>query len=136
MAGGIILERRAASTRNQQSGFAVDEAGAVVDDIISINRARVWTAVLDRTFVRSVRDHLNQSDEIQDKVLINTQVARIEVQSDQLVLELINAKVSAPRSRRRKLLKLPWQKTPFRRRPRDSRARVRALSRRPRNTSR
>src|SRR5262249_61166604 len=28
----------------------VGEAGAVVDDIISINRARVWTAVLDVTF--------------------------------------------------------------------------------------
>jgi|SRR6516162_297469 hypothetical protein len=34
------------------------------------------------TSARSVRDHLNQSAEIEDAVLINTHVARIEVQSE------------------------------------------------------
>ena len=44
-------------------------------------------------------------------------VARIEVQSDQLVIELTNAKgIGSKRSRTRNLLKLPWRKTPLRRR--------------------
>ena len=79
--------------------------------------SRIPAAEIESLVVRSVRDHLNQSDETEDKVLINTHVARIEVQSDQLVLELINAKgIGSKRSRTRKLLKLPWQKTPLRRR--------------------
>jgi hypothetical protein len=67
--------------------------------------------------VRSVRDHLNQSEEIADAVLITTHVARIEVQSDQLVIELTNAKgIGSERSRSRNMLKVPWHKTPLRRR--------------------
>jgi hypothetical protein len=67
--------------------------------------------------VRSVRDHLNQSEEIEAAVLIRTHVARIEVQSDQLAIELTNAKgIGSKRSRRRSMLKVSWHKTPLRRR--------------------
>jgi hypothetical protein len=67
--------------------------------------------------VRSVRDHLNQSEEIKDAVLIATHVARIEVQSDQVVIELAHAKGVGPkRSRSRNTLKVPWHKTPLKRR--------------------
>jgi hypothetical protein len=67
--------------------------------------------------MRSVRDHLNQSEEIEDAVLISTHVARIEVQSDRLVIELINAKgIGSKRSRSRNMLKVSWHKTPLRRR--------------------
>jgi hypothetical protein len=67
--------------------------------------------------VRSVRDHLNQSEEMEDAVLVSTHVARIEVQSDQLVIELTNAKIiGSKRSRSRNTLKLSWHKTPLRRR--------------------
>jgi site-specific DNA recombinase len=67
--------------------------------------------------VRSVRDYLNKSEEIEDAVLISTHVARIEVQSDQLVIELTNAKgIGSKRSRSRNMLKVPWHKTPLRRR--------------------
>jgi hypothetical protein len=67
--------------------------------------------------MRTVRDHLDQSTEIEDAVLINTHVARIEVQSDQLVIELADAKdIGSKRSRRRNVLKIPWHKTPLRRR--------------------
>jgi site-specific DNA recombinase len=51
-----------------------------------------------------------------DAVLINTHVARIEVQSDQLVIELTKAKgIGSKRSRSRNMLKVPWHKTPLRR---------------------
>src|SRR5262249_56894740 len=44
-------------------------------------------------------------------------VARIEVQPDQLVIELTNAKgIGSKQSRRRNTLKVPWHKTPLRRR--------------------
>jgi hypothetical protein len=50
-------------------------------------------------------------------VLISTHVARIEVQSDQLAIELTNAKgIGSKRSRSRNMLKVSWHKTPLRRR--------------------
>ena len=48
-------------------------------------RSRRWS-------YNAVRDHLKQSAEIEDAVLIHTHVARVEVQSDQLVIGLTNAK--------------------------------------------
>src|SRR5262249_54057160 len=51
------------------------------------------------------------------KVLITTHVARIEVQSDQLVVELTIAKgIGSKRLRSRNALKVPWHKTPLKRR--------------------
>jgi hypothetical protein len=52
--------------------------------------SRIPAAEIEGLVVRSVRDHLNQSEEIEDAVLITTHVARIEIQSDQLI-ELTNA---------------------------------------------
>jgi DNA invertase Pin-like site-specific DNA recombinase len=79
--------------------------------------SRVPAAEIERLVIRSVRDHLDQSAEIEDTVLINTHVARIDVRSDQLVIELINAKgIGSKRSRRRNVLKVPWHKTTLRRR--------------------
>jgi len=79
--------------------------------------SRIPAAEIEGLVVRSVRDHLNQSNEIEDAVLITTHVARIEVQSDQLVIELTNAKgIGSKRSRSRNTLKVPWHKTPLRRR--------------------
>jgi DNA invertase Pin-like site-specific DNA recombinase len=73
---------------------------------------RIPAAEIEGLVTRSVRDHLNQSEEIEDAVLISAHVARIEVQSDQLVIELTNAKgIGSKRSRTRNLLKLPWRKT-------------------------
>ena len=50
--------------------------------------------------LRSVREHLNQSAEIGDTNFINTHIARIEVQSDQVVIELTNAKGIGPKRSR------------------------------------
>jgi site-specific DNA recombinase len=79
--------------------------------------SRIPAAEIEDVVVRSVRDHLNQSAEIEDAVLITTHVARIEIQSDQLVIELTNAKgIDSKRSRGRNTLKVSWHKTPLRRR--------------------
>jgi site-specific DNA recombinase len=79
--------------------------------------SRIAATEIERLVARSVRDHLNQSAEIEDAVLINTHVARIEVQSQQLVIELANANGTTPkRPRRCNVLKVPWHKTPSRRR--------------------
>jgi site-specific DNA recombinase len=79
--------------------------------------SRIQAAEIEGFVTRSVRDHLNQSAEIEDAVLINTHVARIEVQSDQLVIELADAKgIGSKRSRGRRLLKVSWRKSPRRRR--------------------
>jgi site-specific DNA recombinase len=78
--------------------------------------SRIPAAEIEGLVTRSVRDHLNQSAEIEDAVLINTHVARIEVQSDQLVIELADAKgIRSKRSRGRKIL-VSWRKSPSRRR--------------------
>jgi len=79
--------------------------------------SRIPAAEIEGLVVRSVRDHLNQSEEIEGAVLISAHVARIEVQSDQLVIELTNAKsIGSKRSRSRNTLKVSWHKTPLRRR--------------------
>jgi hypothetical protein len=78
---------------------------------------RIPAAEIEGLVVTSVRDHLNQSEEIVDAVLITTHVARTKVQSDRLVIELANAKgIGSKRSRTRNMLEVPWHKTPLRRR--------------------
>jgi site-specific DNA recombinase len=78
---------------------------------------RIPAAEVEALVVRSVRDHLKQSAEIEDAVLINTLVARIEVHSDQLVIHLAGGKgIGSKRSRARNVLRVPWHKTPFRKR--------------------
>jgi DNA invertase Pin-like site-specific DNA recombinase len=78
--------------------------------------SRIPAAEIEGLVVRSVRDHLNQSEEIEDAVLISNHVVRIEVQSDQLVIELTNAKsIGSKRSRSRNTLKVSWHKMPLRR---------------------
>jgi hypothetical protein len=61
-----------------------------------------------------VRDRLNVPTEIADALLIQTRVTRIEVQSDQLVIELTDAiGVGSKRKRKsRKVIEVPWRKTP------------------------
>src|SRR5258708_25525718 len=80
--------------------------------------SRIPAAEIEGLVIRSVREHLNQTTEIEDAVLINTHVARIEVQSDQLAIELSNAKgIGSKPFRSRNRLKVPWHKTPLRRPP-------------------
>ena len=75
--------------------------------------SRIPAAEIEGLVLRSVREHLNPSADIEDAVLINTHVGRVEIQSDQLLIELTNAKGT---SCRRNTLKVPWHKTPLKRR--------------------
>jgi site-specific DNA recombinase len=79
--------------------------------------SRIPAAEVEALVVGSIRDHLKQSVEIEDAVFIGTHVARIEVHSDQLVIHLADEKaLGSKRSRARNMLRVPWHKTPFRRR--------------------
>jgi site-specific DNA recombinase len=67
--------------------------------------------------LRSVRDHFDQPVEIEDPILVRTYIARIEVQSDQLVIQLTDTKANgSKRSRGRNVLKVSWRKTTSKRR--------------------
>jgi hypothetical protein len=68
---------------------------------------RVPATAIEALVIQSVRDHLKLSEPIDDRSLVHTHVARIEVQPDKLVIQL-----AEPPS----TLEVPWQKTPARRR--------------------
>ena len=78
---------------------------------------RVPATDIEALVIRSVREHLKPSQEIDDRALVNTQVARVEVQPEQLVIQLAEAQGSD----RQKVgssaaLEVSWQKTISRRR--------------------
>ena len=77
---------------------------------------RIPAAEVEGVVLRSVRNRLKQSAEIEDAVIIRTHVARVEVQSDQLVIGLTNEDIRSKTSRSRKVLKVAWRKSPSRRR--------------------
>ena len=79
--------------------------------------SRIPADEIEAHVVKSIRGHLNESTEIEDAVLIQNHVVRVEVQSDQLVIELANAKGAGPkRKRSRNVIEVPWHKTPSTRR--------------------
>ena len=78
---------------------------------------RVPAADIEALVIRSVREHLKPSQEIDDRGLVKTHVARVEVQPEQLIIQL----AEAPGSDRQKAasnaaLQVSWQKTISRRR--------------------
>ncbi len=86
---------------------------------------RVPAADIEALVGRAVREHLGDSTRTDDRDLISTHVARVEVRADQLAVEL-----KAPRRRQtrgrgngsseqdadRTVLHIPWRKTPSKRR--------------------
>jgi site-specific DNA recombinase len=68
---------------------------------------RVPAAEIEALVVKSVRDDLRPAQPIDDRGLLHTHVARVEVQPDQLVIHLAEPS---------RTLQVPWQKTPARRR--------------------
>ncbi|HEY3655329.1 MAG TPA: hypothetical protein VGL34_10065 [Steroidobacteraceae bacterium] len=68
--------------------------------------------------IKAARDRLNESTETSDTLLIQNHVIRVEVQSDQLVIELTDAiGVGSRRKRKnRNVIAVPWRKTPSTRR--------------------
>jgi hypothetical protein len=78
---------------------------------------RVPAADIEALVVTSVREHLKPVAPIDDRSLIDTHVARVDVQPEQLVIHLARAKT--PDRQRAKVdntLIVPWRKTPSARR--------------------
>jgi hypothetical protein len=78
---------------------------------------RIPAREVEALVTKAVRDRLGESTEIADTLLIQTRVTRIEVQSDQLVIELTDAIGGSRRKRKsRDVIEVPWRKTPSTRR--------------------
>jgi site-specific DNA recombinase len=68
---------------------------------------RVPATAIEALVIQSVQDHLKPAEPIDDRSLIHTHVARVEVQPDQLIIQL----AGPPNT-----LAVPWRKIPARRR--------------------
>jgi hypothetical protein len=69
--------------------------------------------------IKSVREHLEQSQPIDDRSLITTQVARVEVQSKQLVIHLAEEPKGTGKRKKTRAngaIHVPWRRTPSTRR--------------------
>jgi hypothetical protein len=79
---------------------------------------RIPAREVEAVVIKAVRDRLNESTETSDTLLIQNHVTRVEVQSDQLVIELTDAiGVGSKRKRKsRNVTEVPWRKTPSTRR--------------------
>jgi DNA invertase Pin-like site-specific DNA recombinase len=80
---------------------------------------RVSATDVELLVIKSVREHLKPSQPIDDRSLINTRVARIEVQPKQLVIRLTGepqATANRKQTRANGALHVPWQRTPSTRR--------------------
>ena len=75
---------------------------------------RIPAREVEALLIKAVRSHINESTEIADTLLIQNHVTRVEVQSDQLVLELTDATGVEPKRKRksRNTIEVPWRKTP------------------------
>jgi site-specific DNA recombinase len=74
---------------------------------------RVPAADIEALVTKAVREHIELTASIDDRSLIADHVARVEVRPDRLLIELANAKGNNPkRPRSRKVLNVPWHKTP------------------------
>jgi site-specific DNA recombinase len=72
--------------------------------------SRIPAADIETLVTNTLRQHLNPSASIDDRTLVNSHVARVEVQPDQLVIELTKAKGAVRKqARSRDALKVSWQ---------------------------
>jgi site-specific DNA recombinase len=80
--------------------------------------SRIPAHEIETLVIKAVRNHLNESTEIADALLIQNHVTRVEVQSDQLGIELADAigVGSKPKRKSRHVIEVPWCKTPSTRR--------------------
>jgi hypothetical protein len=77
---------------------------------------RVPAVDIETLVVRLVREHLKLTASMDDRSLINDHVARVEVRSEQLVIQLVQPVRSDRRSTEvTASLRVPWQKTPSKR---------------------
>jgi site-specific DNA recombinase len=74
---------------------------------------RVPAAEVEARVARAVREHFGDPTEGEDRDLIRNHVIRIELQADQLAIEL---KAERAPNNDRLVLRIPWKKTPMKRR--------------------
>src|ERR1700716_3326778 len=80
--------------------------------------SRIPAQEAEALVIKAVRDRLNAPTEVADGLLIQNHVTRVEVQSDQFVIELTDA-IGVGSKRKRKnsqVIEVPWRKTPSTRR--------------------
>ena len=78
---------------------------------------RIPATEIEALVIRSVCDHLKPSAPIDDRSLVDTHVARVEVQPEQLVIQLAQPeRTNRKGARAVKTLRVPWHKTPSKRR--------------------
>jgi DNA invertase Pin-like site-specific DNA recombinase len=78
--------------------------------------SRVPAAEIETLVVRSVREHLKLSVSVDDRDLINTYIARVEIRPDKLVIKLVNVQRGKRQAQRDLTLHIPWHKPPSKRR--------------------
>ena len=57
-----------------------------------------------------MREHLELSDSIDDKTLVSTHIVRVEIKTDQLVIQLSEAPTNRQKKKANNLLRIPWRK--------------------------
>jgi site-specific DNA recombinase len=79
--------------------------------------SRVPANEIEALVARSIRKHLGQDVGHNDATLIRKHVARVEVRSDRLIIDLVNG-IGADQKRKKggKRIEAPWRKTPSTRR--------------------
>ena len=80
---------------------AAERAGSV---------ARVPAAEVEAVVVKSVREHVRSQRAIDDRILIETHVVRVEVHTDHLIIKLVQAESEDDDTRLETVLSVPWQK--------------------------
>jgi site-specific DNA recombinase len=80
---------------------AAEHAGSV---------ARVPAPEIEAVVVTSVREHVRPQQAIDDRLLIETYVIRVEVHVDHLIIKLVQAELKDDDDRSEVTLSVPWQK--------------------------
>jgi site-specific DNA recombinase len=78
--------------------------------------SRVPAAEIEALVVRSVRERLKLAASVDDRGVIYTHVARVEIGPGKLVIKLIQARGRNRRAQRDLALQIPWHKPPSKRR--------------------
>jgi hypothetical protein len=77
---------------------------------------RVPATNIEALVIKSVRQHLKPGQPIDDRGLVETHVARVEVQSNQLIIQLAQLERSNRKASAESLLHIAWRKAPTTRR--------------------
>jgi DNA invertase Pin-like site-specific DNA recombinase len=72
---------------------------------------RVPAAEIEALVIRSVREYLKLKEPMDDKDLVSTHIERIEIKTDQIVIQVSQAKITNRQKKKgNNLLRVPWRK--------------------------